>query len=291
MQKTILLENLYENEVNRSKEYYFTASGKGANVSRVLSQLGENVILLTQAGGFHKDLFVCKLESDGVPCSWVESQSEIRFCYTLLNRAKHTTTEIVEEAESVGLEVENEIYMKYCELLHNCHTLIISGTKAAGFSKDIYPKMVFDAKKIGKKVILDIKGEDLINCLEYQPDIIKPNYDEFASTFFDDYSFRENKVNDNEHELLKSRMTEIYELHGSTTILTRGKFGAMFWDGRELVYIPAEQITPINTTGCGDAFTAGFGSAWKTSNIYVSIQNGMEMAKRNALLIKPGVIK
>jgi len=38
-----------------------------------------------------------------------------------------------------------------------------------------------------KKVILDIKGEDLINCLPHRPEVIKPNYQEFMGTFLPNY--------------------------------------------------------------------------------------------------------
>ena len=51
LQKTIVLPHLYEDEVNRSREYYFDAAGKGIFVSKVLMQLGEKAVHLTQAGG------------------------------------------------------------------------------------------------------------------------------------------------------------------------------------------------------------------------------------------------
>jgi 1-phosphofructokinase family hexose kinase len=291
LQKTIVLERLWENEVNRSKEYYLDASGKGLNVCRVLTQLGENAVLLSQAGGLNKDIFLKMAQEDGVNCDWIDSHSEIRFCYTLLNKAGNTTTEIVEEARLVAPNIEKIIYNEFRKKIRNSHTLIISGTKADGFSSELYPKMVRDAKKIGVTVILDLKGDDLKNSLRYKPDIIKPNLCEFLYTFFPASVVKEHDDQKDIMIEIKEKMNEIYSEYGSITLLTRGKFGVIIFDEKELVFIPAEVIKPVNTTGCGDAFTAGFASLWyKTKDLITSAQLGMECAKKNALLIKPGTI-
>lgn len=47
-----------------------------------------------------------KIQEDGLSMEWVPSGSEIRFCYTLINRKQHTITEIVEEGEPVSKETE-----------------------------------------------------------------------------------------------------------------------------------------------------------------------------------------
>jgi 1-phosphofructokinase/tagatose 6-phosphate kinase len=183
LQKTIVLHGLEENKVNRSSEYYFDAAGKGVITSRVLIQLNDRVIHLTQAGGRNRDLFLEMLAREGIPVKWADSGSEIRFCYTLLNKAKHTSTEIVEEAVPVTPGTEKEICTLFSSLLPDCHTVIISGTKAAGFSPSLYPDLVKMAKEAGKITVLDYRGDDLKNSLAAHPDVIKPNYTEFISTF------------------------------------------------------------------------------------------------------------
>jgi fructose-1-phosphate kinase PfkB-like protein len=75
LQKTLVLKNLQENEVNRSSGYYFDASGKGINVSRVLLQLGEPVVHLTQAGGVNKRHFLSLAQKAGILYQGVESRS------------------------------------------------------------------------------------------------------------------------------------------------------------------------------------------------------------------------
>lgn len=151
--------------------------------------------------------------------------------------------------------------------------------------------MVKLAKDEGKRVILDIKGSDLINSLPYKPDIIKPNYEEFISTFFKEEDAYDAHWNSRIETKLQEKISEIHNKCGSITILTRGKYGVVFWNGTSLATIAAEEIIPINTTGCGDAFTSGFASSYmKTNDLETSIRNAMEIAKKNALNIKPGVI-
>ncbi len=55
LQKTIVLQKLLEDEVNRTNEHFLDASRKGINVSRVLTQLGAEVIHLTQVGGRNRE--------------------------------------------------------------------------------------------------------------------------------------------------------------------------------------------------------------------------------------------
>jgi 1-phosphofructokinase/tagatose 6-phosphate kinase len=292
LQKTIVLPRLWENEVNRSDEYYLDASGKGINASRVLVQLGEPVIHLTHAGGRNRELLSHLVAGIGIDMRAVESGSEIRYCYTLINREKRTTTEIVEESVPVEAEIEQKVVDEFYRLLSGSHTVIISGTRAAGYSGEIFPSMVRDAKKAGKIVILDFRGDDLERSLPYKPDIIKPNLSEFISTFLKGFSASEQELNDAALEQVKEKMTALYRQSGIITVLTMGKHGALFMDRGHVQSIAAQSIEPVNTIGCGDAFTAGLASCWRRDHdIEKAVMKGMECAKMNALLMKPGSIR
>lgn len=287
MQKTIILPNLEENQVNRSNEYYADASGKGVNVTRVLTQMGEEVVHLTQLGGQFRDNFLKMTDSDGLNIQWVESGSEIRSCYTLVNQARNTATEIVEEAVPVGAATEKRIWQRFLQLVADCSIVIISGTKAAGFSNRIFPEIVRESKKQGKTVILDYRSADLLNSLRYRPDFIKPNYREFVHTFFPGAENEKNITN-----RITQKMLDLYTKFGCTTILTRGSDEILFNQANKIERIQPPQITPVNTIGCGDAFTAGFASVWnRQPQLLSAIKSGIECARKNALLIRPGVIK
>ncbi len=142
LQKTLRFPSIYSGTVNRTGIHRLDASGKGINVTRVLTQLGKKTVHLTQLGGGLRPLFLSLCEQDKLSVQWAESESEIRFCYTLLSEADGTVTELIEESKVVVDGTEKRLLEKFDELLINTPDLnwvIISGTKAAGFSGAVFP--------------------------------------------------------------------------------------------------------------------------------------------------------
>jgi len=306
LQRTIVLQSFRENEVNRSAEHYLDAAGKGVNAARVLTQLGQVATHLTHAGGRDRGLLLSLARSTGVDVRAIESSAEIRTCYTLVDSSSHTTTEIVEEAPPVPPETEERIQALYTELLDEHDVVIIGGTKSPGFSDALYPSMTREAKRRGLAVILDLRGPDLLNSLEYGPDVIKPNLAEFAGTF---------KMGDSggagtgagtgkpgpisEHtrdarliDAVLRQMELIHTRYGTVTVLTRGANETLFWNGTEVGREPPDHLVPVNTIGCGDAFTAGFAVAWAAGGPAAeAVRAGHAAAAQNALQIRPGTLR
>ena len=296
LQKTIVLSRLVENEVNRSGEYYLDASGKGVNVARVLTHLGEGVVHLTHLGGRNVDLFLDLAASDEVPIRWVDSHSEIRFCYTLISDAANTTTEIVEEAEPVSASAEEALLDLYLELLPSVDVVTISGSKAPGYSAELFPTMVREAKAAGRFVILDYRGADLRNSLIHRPDIIKPNLAEFAQTFLDDgksvAEIGEQSTDDALLDRVCGAMMELRSEFGCDVVLTRGARDILYTTDTGIGRHAPRTVTPRNTIGSGDAFTAGLGSALlRGESLPAAVGEAAECAATNATLLRPGVLR
>ena len=292
LQKTLVLSHMWENEVNRSREYYFDVSGKGINLSRVLLQLGFKVVHLTHLGGLFKDFFLERCRQEQIHVGSIDSGTEIRFCYTLLNREKHTTTEIVEESCPVPGNAEKLIFGEFEKWLPGAAMVIISGSKAAGYSDYLYSAMTRTARAGNKPVILDIRGQDLVHSLVYAPEIIKPNYAEFIGTFYKETDIRESSGNDAFLEIVRNKMQTLYQEYGVKTVLTRGKYPVLYYDGRAMHFSPPRECTsPVNTTGCGDAFTAGLAAGlMKGSELAQAVQLGNDCAWRNAMTPRPGFL-
>ncbi|MCL2266607.1 MAG: PfkB family carbohydrate kinase [Treponema sp.] len=313
IQKTLRYPSIISGTVNRTALHRLDVSGKGVNVTRVLTQLGKNVLHLTQLGGVMKLLFLSLCENDGLCVEWAESGSEIRFCYTLLTDA--AVTELVEESQPVAAGTEKHLIEKFDMLLekdnyfdysapviphssfYNPHCLIISGTKAAGFSDNIFPTMTRKAKEKGLCIILDVKGNDLINCLEYEPDIIKPNLYEFAATFAPQL-IKDNDlvINDNNKNIIKetieSKIMDITQKYKCRVILTNGSKKIITADKNNVIEIDVPAVKAVNTIGCGDAFTAGLAAALSGgADIIAAINEGNRCGALNAGLEKPGVIR
>jgi 1-phosphofructokinase family hexose kinase len=294
LQKTLSFSSVVPGTVNRTSIHRLDASGKGINVTRVLTQLGKNAVHLTQLGGVMRPLFLSLCEKDGLSVEWIESESQIRFCYTVLTNS--SVTELLEEPEQVGACAEEHLLEKYNSLIgaQDFSCLIISGTKAAGFSDTLIPSMVRKAKEKGLKVILDIKGKDLTESLQYAPDIVKPNLFEFASTFAP-HLVKDNEFIENDTaalEQIKSIALETVKEYGCRVILTNGSRKIFAADGNNFFDIDIESVKAVNTIGCGDAFTAGLASALDDGADFRSaINEGVRCGALNASFIKPGVIR
>lgn len=290
MQKTLILEHLWENEVNRSNRYYLTVAGKGANTARVLTELGVPTTHLTHGGGIHRDLFLSLLRGDEIKLQCIDSESEIRLCYTLINEERHTVTEIVEEALPVAEKTDGLMREAYLSLLEKTDYVTISGTTAAGYSKDIVPWMTMQASKAGKRVILDVKGNELLHSVEHHPFIITPNMKEFLETLFPDAKFREHG-SDEELAFAKEKMQELYCERGIISVLTRGTKSVLSCSGNEVHEFPIDPVKPVNTIGSGDAFTAGLTCGIsRNMPLDAAIALAAECGRKNALNIKPGSI-
>jgi 1-phosphofructokinase family hexose kinase len=303
IQKTLRFSSIVPGAVNRTGVHRLDVSGKGINVTRVLTQLGKKAVHLTQLGGVMRPLFLSLCEQDGLSVEWVESGSQIRFCYTVLSENDGAVTELVEESEAVSAGTEQRLLEKFDSILGaspDLKCLIISGTKAAGFSDMAIHLMVRKAKEKGLRVILDVKGKDLVESLQYEPYLVKPNLLEFVETFAPDL------VGDNDtiaedaaaQEKIKSAILDTAQKYNCRVILTNGSRKTLaclptgMADRDKFFEVEFEAVKAVNSTGCGDAFTAGLAAALEDgADFREAVGEGARCGALNAALVRPGVIR
>lgn len=295
LQKTLSYKRLRVDQVNRTATHSLDASGKGVNVARVLVQLGRDALHLTHAGGALAGLFSSLCARDGVPLATAPSGSEIRFCTTAIDEEALTVTELVEEAEPVEAGTEARVLSLFSERVGDFGTLVISGTKAAGYSDAVVPAMTRIAKERGLRVILDLRGADLLGSLPFGPDLIKPNLFELLSTYRPELASALVDGGDAESLGLEAQVrelsAELVERHGCAVVITRGASSVWFRDGARFDEVPIAAVPPVNTTGSGDAFTAGLAAALADgAAIREAVIEGGRCGALNAALLRPGVI-
>ncbi|MDR0908244.1 MAG: PfkB family carbohydrate kinase [Spirochaetaceae bacterium] len=290
IQKTLLFEGFNPGGVNRAALARFDASGKGVNLCRVLGQLAEPSLHLTQVGGRFNGFFLEMCAQDGIPLRQVESGSEIRFCHTVISKkdGRYNITELVEEAAAVSPGTEEKVRDAFAEVLPQCECLVISGTKAAGFSDSLYPDMVRQAKEAGKFVVLDIRGKDLLACLQHRPDLIKPNLDEFLGTFGENLTQRRKDAK----VTVRSICAELHAKYDCQIVLTRGAEAVWFFDAGGFQEQEVQAIDAINPIGSGDAFTAALArSLLHGASLQEAVAEAGKAGAMNARQLKPGCIR
>lgn len=281
LQKTIVLPDYIEDHVNRTSEHSFYLSGKGVNVSRVLSELGEKTVHLTFSGGMFDAIFRALAKKEDYPVIAVPSRTELRFCYTVLNRARGSATEIVEEGYPVDSTTGAKVIAAFKKHLPRAQAVVVSGTKAPGFRSDIMPTFVKLAKAAGKTVLIDFRGRDLHASMKYRPDFIKINRYEFAQTFMG-----------GKNGALTRAMLDVHRGCGSAVILTDGKKAIHYTDNGTVKTMTPIRIKAVNPIGSGDSFAAGFIASYlRTGNMHASVRQAERCARLNALNLKAGTIR
>ncbi len=289
-QETMIYNRIFFGEVNRAQFSRLDASGKGMNVARVLTQLGTNCLLLSHLGGSRIQEFLELANRDKVDIVWTDSNSPIRTCITILQTEVFSTTELIQESESVQIGTEEEIRHLYTKHLKEVDAVIFSGTRSPGYSENLYAQMVKEAKDTGKFVVLDYRGEDLKRSLSMKPNIIKPNLSEFCSTFFPSYDvIAEQQDSGHLKQQVSQIMKELYDKYQTMTIITHGSKDLWAYDGVSWYEIPAKKVKAINTIGCGDAFTAGLVHAYINEQCFSqALDTALNAAALNATCITPG---
>lgn len=304
IQRSINFENLALTKVNRSKKYRIDASGKAVNSARVLSMMEKNCAkVLCPLGKENSALFVDLLKKDNVELSYIEIPGFTRECWTLLDTAAGTTTELVvsEPAENlcdgIALSAQEaaaleEIFLNNLKkLMSDCDAVLLAGSKPAVWSKNLYPKIAEIVNAAGKTFLADYWAEDLLNTISVAvPSIIKINDEEFCKTFGLEFSENAEEGGVYEKSLQEAICKKSAELN-NIIIVTRGTKSTFAAKNGEFYSCPCQKVKAINTTACGDSFNSGFFWEYMNSGDFAkALEKGTWAAAQNAQCECPGAL-
>ncbi|MGI5174147.1 carbohydrate kinase [Treponema sp. OMZ 840] len=291
-EKTLVFDSFYENEVNRTADYFLLPAGKGINVAREIKRHGFEAAAFTHLGGSRTDEFLQLCGQESIKLEYFIVDSPIRSCINIIHNRKRTSTKLVEESLPVDIHASKQAFDLYISLLNKFDAVVITGTKTAGYADDLYPKMVKEAKNAGKLVVLDICGTDLIDSLPFKPDIIKPNLSEFMFTFENGCRVLENQDTEGLRDKVCALTENLYARYGTKSIISRGKFPLWVYDGHSFYEMPNIDVPVVNTIGCGDALTAGLTlSLLDEGDLKKAVIFGMDCAAQNAQKLYHGLKK
>lgn len=243
------LDTFHLDTVNRVENVQKTAGGKGLNVTRVLKQIGEDVVATGFIGGELGSYVKKQLTRNDIKNSFVEIGNETRNCIAVLHDGQQT--EILEQGPTIQ-EHEALNFIEHLEIiLNNVDVVVISGSLPKGLASNYYVKVIELCKKCGVAVVLDCSGEALKNVLESQqkPTVIKPNTEELSQLIG-------KNVTDDIQELKAVLSGQLFQ-GIDWIVVSLGAKGAFAKHKDKFYRVRIPKINVVNPVGSGDSTVAG----------------------------------
>lgn len=243
-------ENFKIGCINRSKNEYAVAGGKGINVSCVLKELGVETKALDFAAGFTGNEIIRILNQKGIKNNFVVLEKGMTRINVKINGKNET------EINGKGPEISEREFNWLREILEEAKKgdmLILSGSVPQSNVEDMYEKLAESANKKGIRFIADTEGKKLLSTLKYKPFMVKPNLKELEEVFGA-------KIETDEGIIAYGRKLQYYDGGGAENVLiSMGKEGAVLLcgDGR-ILRKKAPKGNVLSTVGSGDSMVAGF---------------------------------
>lgn len=244
--------------------------GSGANVAAWLAHVGEQVVFVGRVGDDSEGrLRVEELRAAGVrTCVGVDEHHPTGTVIVIVTPDGERTM-IPDRGANLRLrtaDVPSEVFVAGAHLHLSGYTLFEEGprrvalaalerARAAGMTISVDPSSVQPLLAAGTREFLSWT-EDLDLCM--------PNADEArALTRIGDV--------DGAAVQLATRYAEV--------VVTLGAEGALWTDGVEVLRVQAAPASVVDTTGAGDAFTAGYLAAWREGRSAADrLERGAELA-------------
>ncbi len=281
-QKVLIFDAFAENKINRAKEIYQFASGKGINFARAAKIYGKfEPHALQFIGGMAGEAILKDLSLENIETANVTVEGETRTCTTCLNRDGGTTTEIIEPSPSASAEnIAN--FFEFSKLLLSepeFSAVAICGTLINEVSTDLYFDIAENAIRNGKVLLLDTyRNMEKVFELKSNSVILKINRDELQEL---------THLNDVSEAMLN--------------LINRYNFGAvLITDGAEKSYLAVNdgkfyefELPPLdkvlNPIGSGDTASGVFLSEYLSSgNLIESAKIALAAASANCRSVKCG---
>lgn len=252
VQRTMTFDRLTLNAVNRAATMRESASGKSLNVARTLHTLGQAVLAVGFLGGDSGQLIRTDLDRAGIPHDFIAVAPKTRTCTTVIDIAAGTVTELVEETAPV----DPRDYVPLLKIVEAnlCRTdvLVLSGSLPPQAPLDFYARCTRLARLSNIPVVLDARGEPLLQALAEKPTVVKPNRQELQETV----SF---PIDD--ESSMQAAIRELIHQGPRWAVITDGPRDAIASDGKQFWRITPPTIVAVNPIGSGDALGAGLAMA------------------------------
>ena len=244
----VSVDNFTTGKVNRTTKEILFPGGKGINVSIVLNNLGMESTALGFIAGFTGEEIRRRLLDFQIKEKLISVPEGISRINVKLRSNEES------EINGMGPQIDNNALGKFMEQLDQLtkeDTLVLAGSIPSVLPDTIYRDIMSRLKEKNIRIVVDATKDLLVNVLEYQPFLIKPNNFELGEIF---------GVSDLRDKKEVITYAKKLQEKGAQNVLV-----SMAGDGAVLVaqdHTVLEASAPkgnvVNSVGAGDSMVAGF---------------------------------
>ena len=241
----VRLDHLELGSVNRMTSDDKFAGGKGINVSRILQRLDVDNTATGFIGGFTGRFVEDGLTAEGIKTNFVQVSEDTRINVKI--KAGEET-----EINGAGPKISDEKLEELKAILAGLSsedTVVFAGSAPSSLGNQVYNTLIPIAKKAGAEVVCDFEGQTLLDSLNYQPLLVKPNNHELADIF---------GVELNGLEDIEKYAREILAKGAKNVIISMAGDGALLVTPEAAYFAKPIKGTVKNSVGAGDSMVAGF---------------------------------
>lgn len=275
-QQTLVFDHLVHGDVNRAREAHWSPSGKVLNVGVALRHLGVEANTLSAGGGWSLAAMDAELTALNVPHRWVETSHPARVCTTVIDTGGHVTTELVENSAALRAEELAAFQQAYLDEVQKAEVVVLSGSLPNGTPATYYRDLV---SRSPGRVIMDVRGPELLEALVTRPFLVKPNRAELARTVQRDLS---------QDSDLQAAMLELNARGARWVVITDGPNCVQVSSAGQVWKFQPPLISVVNPIGSGDSLAAGLAAQLDRGvDVLEAVRYGIAAAAENATKLLP----
>ena len=224
-------------------------NGKGLNIARVLSMLGDyEYICMNILGGAIGRLIAQEAKELAIPMVnvWVAEETRINISVVHQYDGRNDVQVVNESGPRLTPKEVADFKRTFIDTLRRDHLVVVSGSVVPGVTPDDLQELAARTRSAGASLAVDIAGDWLKALVQEEPAILKVNDDELRLAFDIDPE----KLGDLDAFRDQYRIRELiitYGARGAVALTTEGALRA----------VPPD-ITVNYAVGSGDSFFAGY---------------------------------
>ena len=241
----VRLDQVQVGSVNRMDSDDKFAGGKGINVSRVLKRLDIQNTATGFIGGFTGKFITDTLVEEEIESRFVQVAEDTRINVKI--KADQET-----EINGTGPNVEPAQLEELKAILSSLtadDTVVFAGSSAKNLGNVIYKDLIALTRQTGAQVVCDFEGQTLIDSLDYQPLLVKPNNHELGAIF---------GVKLESLDQIEKYARELLAKGAQNVIISIAGDGALLVTSEGAYFAKPSKGTVKNSVGAGDSMVAGF---------------------------------